>query len=105
MEKIGDGVKGKQPKQVKGPVKQIQKRRLSSRTQIFHGNKCMDRRKKALEAFHKMKAWVEENEPEIAKKIASELKQRSVPEEEFWGSLKMKWRRMKCLSMFKRLKF
>ena len=77
MVKKGDNNGTKQD----GRVKNIQKRRLSSRTQIFHGNKYMDKRKKALEAFHKMKAWVEQNEPEIAKKVAKEMR-RSILDEE-----------------------
>ena len=45
--------------------KYVQKNRPPKHFSVFHGNKFMDRRKKAVAAVKFMKAWIEKNEPEM----------------------------------------
>ena len=46
--------------------KSIQRNRQPKQFSMFHGNKAMERRKKAMKAYLGIKAWVEKYEPEMA---------------------------------------
>ena len=51
------------------PTKQIRKAKLSAKRRILNGSKVREERLKVIEAFDKVKAWVEKYEPKTFQEI------------------------------------
>ena len=85
-----------------GSKKNILKNRPPNRPSVFHGNKVMDRRKKAMKAYLGLKDWVNKYEPEMAWCFDTQPKdQRPLKNWNFLKLVCLKWKKFESLSLLK----